>query len=110
MEGLIENVYMMNSVPATALIQLADRAVQRRRCLTALIRRTAAVCTADHQLLHHCFTVVFGLEVLLTKITVITISRATIDASKTPSTATTKTNRATPTMITEASQGNMILA
>jgi hypothetical protein len=94
MEGLIESIDMMNSIPATALIQFADR----------------AVCTADYQLLHYCFTVVFGLEALLTKITVMTTNKATIEASNTPRTATTKTNRATPTTITEASQDLMILA
>lgn len=43
----------VNGVPATTHIQLAGRAVDRGRRLSALFRRTAAVCTAHHEPRRH---------------------------------------------------------
>jgi len=39
----------VNGVPATALVELAVRAVYRRRCLSALLGGAPAVCTADDE-------------------------------------------------------------
>ena len=39
----------VNGVPATALVKLAGRAIQGRRCLSALVGGAPAVCTADNE-------------------------------------------------------------
>jgi hypothetical protein len=103
MEGLTEDINTVNSVPTTTFIELAGRAVQRRRGLTAFAGGAPAFCTSNH-VLHHRFIPPFNLKALLTKITVSTIRMAVIEASKTPTTASTKTNSAAPTTTAGASQ------
>ena len=43
----VEFNYAVNGVPATAFIELAGRAVDRRRCLAALLGGAPAVCTPN---------------------------------------------------------------
>jgi hypothetical protein len=50
MEGLTEFINAMNGVPAAAYVELAGRAVNRRRGLKALVGGAPTVCTAHYKL------------------------------------------------------------